>query len=150
MDSPLIFFREVTFEDLKPLIELGFGDDPELMSKYQQLPTEFEETVQRNVDNIREMSEHLPLSYYKVLWGEEVIGFTVLEFANSILYSFGINIKFRKKEVVTEWIEKVEQLFKGSFQCVLWDKNERAINFLIRNGMKPFKRDGKNTFLIKY
>ena len=146
----MISFCEIQFDDLKTLIELGFGDDPDLMEKYQQLPTDFEVTVQRNLDNIREMGDHLPLIYYKVLWGDEVIGFTVLEFSNSILYSFGINIKFRKKEIVTAWIEGVSKLFGGSFQCVLWDKNERAINFLIRNGMKPFKRDGKNTFLIKY
>lgn len=150
MRSSQISFCEIEFKDLKPIVELGFGDDPDLIEKYQQLPTEFEVTVQRNMDNIKEMAEHLPLIYYKVFWMDEVIGFTVMEFSNSILYSFGINIRFRKREIVTAWINKVGELFKGSFQCVLWDKNERAINFLTRNGMKIFKKEGEHTFLIKY
>lgn len=144
-----IFFCKIGFDELKPLVELGFGDDQELMDRYQQLPTEFEETVQRNLDNILGISKLYALEYFKVYWGNDVIGFTVLCLETKLLCSFGINIKYRKKEILLSWIDTVNQRFDGEFCCLLWNQNKRAIEFLHRNGMEIQRVEESYTVLVK-
>lgn len=139
---------EVSFKELENLVRIGFGDDPELLNKYQELDTDFETTVQRNVSRIKEYHQIKELTIYELRYGGTVIGFTVLDLAENILYSFGINRKWRKGNVVTAWIEDIKRKCDNMFACVLFSKNQRAIRFLLKNGMKIASKNDHMTHLI--
>lgn len=145
----MICFIEIDFDGLKPLVELGFGEDPDLMDKYQQLDTDFVVTVNRNIENIKSAVGLFELRFFKVLYEDVVIGFTVLSFKEKILYSFGINIKYRVGGILASWFEKVNELLGYEFSCILWNKNTRAINHLVRQGMKIIDMNKETTILQK-
>ncbi len=92
---------EVSFSELENLVRIGFGNDPDLLGKYQELNTDFETTVQRNVSRIIEYSEANRLTLYELRYGGNVIGFMALDHYENILYSFGINGEWRKSAKVT-------------------------------------------------
>lgn len=131
----MIHFEEITFKDLKPLVELGFGDDPELIETQQQFKTPLPVTIQRNLENIKNAESVFKFNYYRVKWSKKIIGFTVLSKKEGLLFSFGINIKFRKKEILIQWFRKTSELLGHFFACILWNQNFRAINFLKKQGM---------------
>lgn len=139
---------EIPFEEIPDLVRLGFGNDPELMSKYQQLDTDFETTVSRNIENIESSAKLGTLIYYLVQNENEKLGFTVVDVENYLLVSFGINIKFRTKKVVTEWFMRIKMIFEDGFGCVLWNKNKRAIQFLERQGMTIENKNDELTVLM--
>lgn len=120
-------------------VKSAFRDDKELMSKYHVLaPCSFEEGVKKTQDDI---AAELPLlgdmaQCYQVIHSGMVIGYTIIARHQGLdpeLYSFGINIKYRKKFILQSWIEQVKKICGGSLYVVLWDKNERAINFFKKN-----------------
>jgi len=50
------------------------------------------------------------------------------------MYSFGINIEYRKPDILKKWFIEIQNLL-GSFECILHGKNNRAIKHLIKQGM---------------
>lgn len=143
-----IELEEIRFEELEPLVSFAFGNDPDLLSKYQQLDGDFLTMVKRNVNNMAESDCILNLTYFKVKNEDKIIGFTVVDFGKNILYSFGINVQFRTKEIVTSWIENVKSMLMGLVRCALWNKNKRAIDFLLKNGFEVSDKTIEITYLI--
>lgn len=131
-----IDFEEIRFEELEPLVAFGFGSDPELIEKYQQIPGDFKTMVDRNIKNIAEADTILDLRFFKVMFNEIIIGFTVVDFGKNILFSFGINVKYRTKEILIEWIEEIKVLLNGLVRVLLWKQNKRAIEFLKKNAFE--------------
>lgn len=143
-----IDLEEIRFEELEPLVSFGFGDDPDLLDKYQQIKGDFLTMVKRNIKNIEEADVILNLTHYKVYEGDKIVGFTVMDLGKNILFSFGINAQFRTKEVVTAWIEKVKEMLNGLVRCALWNENQRAIDFLLKNGFEVLNKTNALTYLI--
>lgn len=144
----MVEFKEISFNELPDLVRIGFGNDEELLSKYQQLNTDFETTVLRNIENIKSSAGLGELHYYRLEIEDVPVGFTVVDAENYLLISFGINIKFRTKEVVLDWFNRVIDFFEDGFGCVLWNQNERAIKFLERQGMKVENKSDELTVLM--
>lgn len=144
----MLQLESISFDELKPLVELGFGDDPELMETFQQIKTEFGVTVQRNLDNIKNSQSLFEFTYYKVMWDGQPIGFTVIDKEKGLLWSFGINISWRKKEIAMQWFNEVSKYLDHFVICVLWNQNFRAIRFLERNGMKIMNRNDETVTLM--
>jgi hypothetical protein len=116
---------EITLYELKKYIEIAFDNDKEL-SKYHISNKDF---ASHTYEEICKTAEILSLKYYKI--GE--YGFTVL--APKLLYSFGINKKFRDKETLKNWFIEIKNIMP-IFDCALHGKNSRAINHLIQQGLK--------------
>lgn len=145
----MINFEPISYSDLWDLVELGFGEDEELMNKYQQYKTPFKETVERNMKNIWEaMDAGFKFKFFKLMMGEVIIGFTVLDQDMDMLFSFGINKKFRNQMITTAWFAQVRKYLTKHFTCTLWNQNERAIRFLNRNGMTVLRKNESFTCLI--
>lgn len=140
---------EVDINELERLVRVGFEGD-EVLLQNQQFFTEMEVTIQRNIQNIANASNILDLKYFEVVNDSKVVGFTVLDIGKKLLYSFGINIKFRTKEVVIGWFEKLKNIFDNEFYTVLHDNNKRAIQFLERNGMVLVEREGTFVKLVNF
>lgn len=145
----MVEFEEIEFESLKDYVVLGFGGDSELLERYQQLDTDFDATVSRNMSYITDSMEGKKFIFYRIMWEERPIGFTVLDVTDSFLFSFGINKQFRSWEILNEWWAYILMMFDGDFGCILWAKNSRAINFLTRQGMQVMEQpDNKIVLLI--
>jgi hypothetical protein len=145
----MINFESITYRELWEYVELGFGDDPALMEKYQQYDTPFKETVERNMRNIWDaMHAGFSFKFFKIVFAEVPIGFTVLDKDADILFSFGINRKYRNRMVTVAWFGQVRKHLTGHFTCVLWNQNKRAIRFLNRNGMTVLRSNEETTTLV--
>lgn len=83
-----------------------------------------------------------------------VIGFvTIFLEPVKMLYSFGINIKYRKPALLKQLMEQVDALFEGQdYHAGLYEKNRRAINFLERNGFTKinYNAHDKSYYLCRY
>lgn len=120
-----MMLTEIHLTELLPYIEIAFDCDTEL-PKYHISQRDY---AQHTYDQICHTATMLDLTCYKV--GE--FGFTVL--APMLLYSFGINVKHRDKKTLQGWFCEIKNIMP-IFETVLHDKNSRAINHLIRQGME--------------
>lgn len=132
-------------------IGISFHEDEELMGKYHIVESgKFEDCVNDTFDKIIEAGKSFPLQWYLIRTDErEIIGYCVLSKAYNFLYSFGINKKHRNNYILNTWFIGVAEILQNDFFCGLWAKNERAIDFLCKNGMKIFKKE-ENIVHLKY
>lgn len=118
---------------IKDFIEIGFRDDPELLSTYHISPGTLVHCVDHNYKTVVDSNESA--EYYKVISDGQPIGFTVImRKPVPLLLSFGINIQYRKKEILQGWLHELSDLFRDPFVVTLWPKNIRAIHFFLKNG----------------
>ena len=144
-----MILKEVGINDLERLVRVGFEGDEGLL-KNQQFDTPMEETIRRNIENVIEANGKVKLKFFEVVNVDKVIGFTIVDIGESMLYSFGISAKERTKEVVIMWFIELKKVFNGFFYTTLHNNNKRAIEFLKRNGMIIFEQDDFYTKLIYY
>jgi hypothetical protein len=134
-------------EDLLKGISIAFEDDDKLINDYHIIGGNYEVCVNDTYNRILTESKISELHKYLVTNKEGyIIGFIVVSLQYQILYSFGLNIKFRK-EFSEEFFNKISDLLYNCFGCGLYNKNERAIKFLLRNGMEIVLHDEEKTIL---
>lgn len=139
--------RTVDAELLYEAIYISFCNDEELVNKYHVVNTGFIDCVESTYNMILETSFKYPCEWYVVVEGKKVIGFTVVSKAYNFLYSFAINKDYRNQERNTEWFKHIGTLLGNNFTCGLWALNTRAVNFLLKQGMEIYKKDGLETHL---
>lgn len=135
-----------------------FGDTD--LKKYHIKPSDdYEAMVQDSYFNISIVRGELGADLYLVYSDDVLIGFTCIVPKISMLYSFGINIDYREKNVLKEWMRQVQDImfsFTGHINVMLYSKNTRAIQFFKKNGFgfvfKNTKIKGSKpaTLLAKY
>lgn len=130
----MITLKKISQAELRPLVELSFKDDEDLVCKYHICEQGFEECVEHTLGRINTFKGEEKPSYFKVVFNKIAIGFLVISYKR--LYSFGVSIKYRTKLVLTQWWEAVKKKVGREFICSLYSKNTRAIQFLLRQGMK--------------
>lgn len=129
----------ITISALTYYVRLSFEGDNDLLKKYHISPGDLEHCVEHTMNFIKENYEYYgeDMNIFVVLMDTKVIGYTITiknEKAPNELYSFGINIKYRKKDILKGWIEKVKEFLGNHYYIVLWSKNTRAIDFFEKNG----------------
>lgn len=139
-----ILLKPIGFKVLRQHICNGFMDDVELLERNaHKAHASYDEMVDVNLVTIIEASEDYGVSLFAVLIDHgggsyQSIGFTVLMKEGQgarLLYSFGINIAWRRKEVLLEWLKAVEKEFGDKrYGVSLYLVNSRAINFFKKNG----------------
>lgn len=139
----MIELQKISYPQLEKYVALAYENDIELMAKFHVEPDmPFEKCVSRTMEMIKEVEAFKKPIYYKILHNKQPIGY-VATFDN-FLYSFGINQKFRKKDILIAWFNEVKRILKGEFFSMLYANNQRAILFLIRNGMKVLGANKEN------
>jgi len=138
----MITLKKISLNELPPLVQYSYLGDEDLFNKYFTGADNYMGCVNAQLMMIYEMGESAKMNYYKVVYQKKAIGY-VVSFENC-LYSFCINVKYRKKDVLLSWWDKLCKLMNKNFVCALYKKNERAINFLERNGMKVIEEDAEN------
>lgn len=125
---------EISIDELNNYINIAFNGDTDLFSKYHIKGGTQEDCVFDTHSTIVEASDLFDTTCYKVLLRDEPIGFTVVSKKLRLLYSFGINKEYRKKEILELWFENVVNIL-GVFNCYLWNINSRGITHLLKQGM---------------
>ncbi len=120
--------------ELKKYVEIAYRGDMELLSEYHIAEYSFNEAVEETLAMIYETSLEVEMKYCGVVKNNKIIGY--LCYFDNNLYSFGINIEYRTKEVLSEFWERIKETLGDSFICMLFPNNIRAIKFLQRCGMK--------------
>lgn len=148
----MVITERVDKADAPSLIAIAFAGDDEL-HKYHLEPGTFEEMCESNYGRIMTY-EDMPgeLEYYKIIEGDNVIGYMVIYDESpkvKFLISFGVNILYRSKEILMDWVNGVKEVF-GDAMIPLADKNYRAIKFFVRNGYKIVGEQQNVVYLWPY
>ncbi len=139
---------KISKHQVDSIIKLCYDSDTDLLEKYFPVKNTNDELIQEAVSMIDTASKEYKMSYYKVLFNNEPIGYFVC--AKQLLYSFSIILKFRKKDILIDWWKSVKEVLGKVFIVVLYDDNTRAIEFLEKQGMEVYKKQGNLVTLINY
>ncbi len=128
----MVTIHEIYHDDLELLVTKAFSGDVDLLSKYHIVNGTLEQCVSSTMDAIADVNKVYGVKCYMIANDGKIIGYMTL--GPDFLHSFGINIAFRTKEVLTEWWEGLLNIMSDFF-CTLHSKNTRAIEFLKKQGM---------------
>lgn len=131
---------------LRGIIELSFEGDTDLIEKYHSVGISKDASIDETMKRIDDISKMQKCSFFDVRFCGKSIGYFVI--FDKFLFSFCINIRYRKKDILLEWWGEVKKQLGEEFGTMLFNKNEPAIEFLKRQGMKVFKKDTETTILI--
>lgn len=135
----------IPIDDLHEFVSIAFKEDVELLTEYSHYST-MEELIETNVANTVELAKTKEVKCYGMFLEQTPIGFTVL--SEKLLYSFGINVFCRQKEVKTIWLNWLRRVFDNNFVVCLYSKNTRAINYFLKNNFEEFSNDGNVIYLV--
>jgi hypothetical protein len=86
--------------------------------------------------------------FYDLSVENEVVGYG-FNYKN-ILISFGVNKKFRNKEKLEKVFEIIKGKFNSDFETYMWERNERAVNWLKKCGMTEIESNIDKVIKLKY
>jgi hypothetical protein len=135
----MITIKKISKSELPKLVAISYEKDEELFDKYHIGKMNFPQAVLSTLDLIDDASKELKLSYYKVVYQKQPIGYFVT--FDGYLYSFGISMKFRKKDILVGWFVAVKKVLGLNFRAMLYENNTRAISHLEKQGMKVIDID---------
>lgn len=131
-------------------IMYAFKDDEDI-SRYcdpkdKELSTK--ELVQSIYEKLLEYDKTGECEFYDLMVDDILVGYGV-NYKN-ILVSFGVNKMFRKKEKLEKVFEIIKSKFNGNFESYMWERNERAVNWLIKCGMNKSESNIENAIKLVY
>lgn len=133
--------EKIDKSEVRRLVEISYKDDFIGFEKYHTEPFTFEQAVDKTV----EMLEKEDLEYFSVSTDRE-IGYLATH--GQILFSFAIEKKSRTKNILLPWWEGIRILMEATFVVPLYGNNKRAINFLLKRGMKILEQKDNLIILI--
>ncbi len=138
-------------DELLPAIISAFIGDDELLDEYQPEKWESTESLAEYVK--KEILSVPDTHLYKINDGQTDIGYcalTIEGYRPYMLLSFGVNMIYRKKEVLLSWLDQVEKKLGQPYYTCLWNENTRAIDFFKKNGFEAVQRtDIPFTYMVK-
>lgn len=142
----MIRLEKIYGSEIKKVVSISYENDSELFEKYH-IVKGFENCVNSTMSLIEEMMNIKPLENYKVIYKSKIIGYVIKY--EDVLYSYAINIKYRKKKILINFWAEICKLMNGIFRTFLYSNNKRAKKFLERNGMKMVNENNNILTLIK-
>lgn len=146
----MVTIKKISVNELPKLVQMAYEGDGELIKYAPAHRSDYMSNVNGELFNIYELAQDKRMRYYKVIYQKKPIGYFVA-FEN-VLYSFSINIKYRRKDILLSWWQELTKTFNKGFLCYLDSINERAINFLEKNRMKieNINKENNVTTLVNY
>jgi len=125
----------VNIGQLKEYIDIAFDNDDNIFKYFDRsinVNNELKEVCISIFNKIQ--NEYSDGCFYGVELDGVKIGYFVT--FNQLLVSFSINYEYREKEMLKMFFELIKISFDGSFQCLLYSHNKRAIYWLEKCGAK--------------
>jgi hypothetical protein len=142
-----MFAHAITYKTLNEAIRIAFSKDENILSLYD--PTKKVECLEDIVEDIsRKIKEYDDgeLTMQGVYEKNNLIGYFV--YRHKLLISFSLNIRYRIRKYLNKFFQLIKERFKGTFHCILFSRNIRAIKWLIKNNMQIGLRNDLITQLI--
>lgn len=135
-------FREINYLKLEEYVESAWEGDKGLENFYD--PNLKNRSLREMVfDTTNKIKDYFyyneKLKIYGIDEHSTPCGFVVLSNSNSMLYSFGINHRMRNAENLQYLFNFIRKNLNECFYTLLYEKNERAINWLKKCGMREVK-----------
>jgi len=143
----MVKIKEIKKKRANKLIKLAFEGDNDLIEKYHAANVNMDDSILHTIERIDVTSMAYELKFFKVICDNADAGFFVI--GDNFLYSFGLNLKFRTKEILIKWWELICGELKRGFICMMNKKNTRGIDFLKKQGMVVFDI-GNEVVTLKY
>jgi hypothetical protein len=128
-------YKEIVKEvDFGQIVRNTFEDDYELFDFYHYITGDKIKALNDTIHKIVNFKNEVPNANYEffaVKKEDDVIGYFSIA-NNKILHSFGLHINSRTKQNLNDFIRLIKE--QKVELCMLFSKNTRAINFLIKNG----------------
>jgi hypothetical protein len=131
-------------------IMFAFEGDKDI-SKYcdkNDKELDLEKLVLSIFKKLLEYEEAGECDFYDLSVENEVVGYG-FNYKN-ILISFGVNKKFRNKEKLEKVFEIIKGKFNSDFETYMWERNERAVNWLKKSGMTEMESNIDKVIKLKY
>lgn len=141
----MIRLVKISKPELLESVAISYEGDNDLFEKYHIAQMDFMNCVVATMGMILDTAKEKDLTYYTVMYNKNKIGYVVV--FEDFLYSYGINIKFRKKNILISWWAEVVKIMKGKFITMLYLNNERAISFLKKQHMVVMQEDKENNYI---
>lgn len=119
---------------LPELVKLSYAGDNELFEKFHPAKSDEQGSIENTLQMVEDIDRLYRCTYYQINWNKNAIGYFII--FKGFLYSFCINIKYRRKEVLVSWWDKVKSVLGKAFTTMLYTENFRAIAFVMKQGMK--------------
>jgi len=131
--------EEISYNELAEVVRLSLIDDADLFSFYDPnvLVKSIEEIVLDMLSKAISHGENV--RYFKVLFSGALVGYFF--YKEKMLISFGIKKQYRVRKCKKHFFKIIKQVVGNNFTCILWNKNLRAIKFLIKMGMRINVKD---------
>lgn len=78
----------------------------------------------------------------------EIVGYAF--YFKNLLVSFGVNKNHRTKDKLSKVFKQMKSNFDSDFESYMWQRNERAINWLKKCGMIEVPSNIKEVVKLKY
>lgn len=134
-----LYLAPTRLEEISQYVENAFNADINLLNIFHTSPGTLQHCVENTMGLIKESADYYKddMKFYAVVVDGVPVGYTITvknaELPNE-LYSFGININHRRKDILMAWLKAIEEKISKPYYIILWSKNTRAINFFERNG----------------
>lgn len=142
----MITIKKISINQLPELVKMSYEGDIPFFENFYVGASNYMNCVNKELFQIYEMAEEYKMNYYKIIYQKKPIGYFVT-FENC-LYSFAINMKFRKKDILINWWSRVKKEMQDNFVCYLYKKNERAIQFLEKNRMRVIDENQETSLVM--
>lgn len=129
----MIILEKISIFELEKLVYISYEGDEDLLNCFWGESFNLEKAVNETMNAINQYQEETNMQHYAVLLDGKEIGY--LSCFPHNLYSFGININYRTKEILNDFWEQIKDILGSSFICMLFNQNTRAIKFLKKKGM---------------
>jgi len=135
-------FKEINYLKLDEYIEAAWVGDEKLELYYD--PNMKTRSLRDMVlDTSNKIKDYFyyneELKIYGIDENFEPCGFVVLSDLNNMLYSFGLNVKMRNAENLNYLFNFIKKNLNNNFYTLLYEKNDRAISWLKKCGMRHIK-----------
>ena len=144
-----ILFRRAYPEDLRLLIRKAYEDDHEMKSIHILEGASLEEMVEYTYRQVMEDEMSSQVKIYGVYLDHTLIGYTTLVLDPiKLLFTFGINIHYRTKDVLIGWLKTLDRYLGHSYMLTVREKNERTMKFFKRNGFEVKHNPDQKEYVI--
>ena len=132
------------------LIEFAFNDDENIVKfcdpDYKDKP--ISELAKSIYNKLLEYEKEGDCKFDELKVDNEIVGYAF--YFKNLLVSFGINKKHRTKDKLSKVFEQMKDNFDSDFESYMWQRNERAINWLKKCGMVEVPSNIDNVIKLKY
>lgn len=146
-----ILLKRVDERGLWDGIWKAYEDDAEMADIHILKGATLEEMVRYTYEQNREEVEKAGQKFYQVLLPDKtLIGYTTLILVEPvrILFAFGINIRYRNREILTSWLKSIDGRLGRKYILTLRLSNERAMKFFRRNGFNVKVDTENNQYIL--